>query len=112
MDLLIDLQNLLDELDECIRAKRKLGEKLAHAEEDYKIALREEVLRERDKGTAVGVINLIIYGEPTVARLRFERDLAETVYETCQDKINVDKLKAKILENQINREYGYEGKQL
>lgn len=112
MDLFIELRNKQDELRETIKAMKSWGQKKAQAEETYKIALRQEVLKERDKGTAIGVITLIVYGEQNVAKLRLERDIAETMYEACQEQINAIKLEIRVLENQINREYGYEGKQL
>jgi hypothetical protein len=54
----------------------------------------------------VTLINQIIYGVPEVAKKRFERDIAETMYNTAQEKINTLKLQIRILESQIQREWG------
>ena len=54
---------------------------------------------------AVTLINQIIYGVPEVAEKRFKRDVAETIYMTNQEHINATKLKLRILEGQVNREW-------
>ena len=112
MDLLTELLNKQDELRQTIKAMKSWGSKKAEAEKAYKIRLRQEVLKERDKGTAIGVITLIVYGEDEVAKMRLDRDITETMYEACKEQINAIKLEIRVLENQINREYGVEGKQL
>ena len=45
-------------------------------------------------------------GEEEIARLRLERDIAESLYESAQEAINVQKLKIRVLENQLSREWG------
>ena len=112
MDNELRLLSVLDELKTAVKGMQNWGLKKAQAESDYKTVLSQEVLKERDKGTAVGVISLIIYGKPEVAKMRLERDIAETMYEVSQEKINIGKLEARILENQINRDFGMEGKPL
>ena len=112
MDLYTSILNVIDEMKVAVKGMQNWGIKKANAESAYKTILRQEVLKERDKGTAVGIISLTVYGHPEVAKMRLERDIAETMYEVSQEKINVSKLEARILENQLNREYGMEGKQL
>ena len=84
------------------------GRKLAYTEYEYKKALRMEVLKERAKDTAVGVIDKIIYGQDTVGMARLRRDIAHTDYETAKELIMMLKLDIKILENQIAREWSNE----
>ena len=58
---------------------------MANKEKDYKICLRQEALKLRSENNMpVSLINQIIYGVPEVAEKRFERDVAETMYNTCQ----------------------------
>ena len=74
---------------------------------EYKICLRQEALKLRnEKNMPVTLINQIIYGIPEVASKRFERDVAETKYQTSQESINATKLQIRIIESQIQREYG------
>jgi hypothetical protein len=85
---------------------RKAGHELAKAEYEYKKALRKEVLLERAKETAVGVIDKIVYGEDIVGMLRLKRDIALTDYETYKELVMLLKSDLRLLDNQIAREWG------
>ena len=74
--------------------------------------LRQEVLKMRDEGQAIGVITLTCYGIPSVAEARFKRDIAEAIYKANLEAISTIKLQIRVLENQINREFGMEGNRL
>lgn len=106
MDLYNELQQKIRELEISIRSLRKTGQKYAEAERDYRILLRQEVLKLRDEGQAIGVITLTCYGIPSVAEARFKRDTAEAIYKANLEAINSIKLQLRLLENQIQREYG------
>lgn len=96
-----------NELTACIKLLKQNGIKLAETERDYKITLRQEALKLRtEKDMPVTLINQIIYGVPEVADKRFKRDIAETMYNTCQEKINTLKLQIRILSSQVDREWG------
>ena len=107
MDLYEQIQNYIAQLDVSVKQLRKNGSDLAEAEQKYKICLREEALKLRaEKNMPVTLINQIIYGVPEVARLRFDRDVKEAIYQANQESINSTKLKLRILENQLSREWG------
>lgn len=111
MDLVEQVFRLNDELTSSIKLLRKHGEELAHAESQYKLRLRTEALKLREqKSMPVTLINQIIYGVPEVNELRLKRDIAECTYNTNLEHINVTKLKIRILEAQISREYSMAGK--
>jgi len=84
---------------------RKAGHDLAQAEYEYKKALRKEVLMERAKETAVGVIDKIVYGEDTVAELRLKRGIAQSDYEMFKVLVWLLQADLKLLDNQIGREW-------
>lgn len=105
-DLYEELQTKQRHLDLAIKQLRKDATKYAEAERNYKIILRQEVLRLRDEGLAVGIIDKICYGVPKVADARFTRDVTEATYKACQESINSMKLQLRLLENQIQREWG------
>jgi hypothetical protein len=106
MDYVNEILEKSRTLDACIEQLRDYGMKLSSAEKDYKITLRQEALKLRaEENMPVTLINQIIYGVPGVADKRFKRDIAETLYNTCQEKINTLKLQIRILESQINREW-------
>ena len=107
MDLYNDLQSLTERLNTSVKALRKYGQELAECERDYKVTLRQEALKLRtEKDMAVTLINQIVYGIPEVADKRFKRDVAQTMYNVALENINSIKLQMRILENQLQREYG------
>jgi len=105
MDLANELTRKTEELNISIKKLRETGTTYAEAERDYKILLRQEILKLRDEGQAIGVITLTCYGIPSVAEARFKRDIAETVYKANQEAINSIKLQIRIIESQLQREY-------
>lgn len=107
MDLFNEIQELTTKLNVSIKSLAKNGQAFANAERDYKIKLREEALKLRqEKNMPVTLIQQIIYGVPEVAQKRFERDIAETMYNVNLESINSTKLQIRILENQLSREWG------
>lgn len=105
MNLYNELQTQVDLLQKSLEQLRKTGSAYAEAERDYKILLRQEVLKLRDEGTAIGVISIICYGIPSVAEARFRRDVCEATYKANQEAINTYKLKIRLLESQLQREW-------
>ena len=109
MDLYSELTIKTAQLDIAVKQLRKTGTAYAEAERDYKILLRTEALKLRDDGMAVGMIDKVIYGIPSVDAKRFERDCAEVVWKANQESINSIKLQMRLLEAQISREWGQAG---
>lgn len=105
MDLITRIQNIVNELATYIKNLQNWGIKKANAEKEYQTVLAQEVLKERDKGTAIGVISLTCKGKPEVAEKRLERDVAEVMYQVSQEKINVAKLELRLLDSQAQREW-------
>lgn len=108
-DLYQELQQKTKQLDVSIKTLRKSGTEYAQAERDYKVLLREECLKLRDEGMAIGMIDKTCYGIPKVAEARFKRDVAETVYKANQEAINSIKLQMRLIEGQLNREWSNQG---
>lgn len=107
VDMINELNDLCTKLTVSGKQMMKYGNALAEAERDYKICLREEALKLRTtKDMPVTLINQVVYGVPEVAEKRFKRDVAETMYKTAQESINTLKLKIRILDSQIQREWG------
>lgn len=93
------------ELDKCIKQLRQTGTAYAEAERNYKVLLRQECLKLRDEGMAIGMIDKTCYGIPSVAEARFQRDVAEAVYKANMEEINSIKLQMRLIEAQIQREW-------
>ena len=109
MDGLQAIQQLNDlqiALNETINLKGVQGKELADAEKEYKIALQQQVLILKDQGMAATLINLVVYGMPEVAELRYRRDFAKSRYEVSGEKINALKLNIRVLQDIIDKEWG------
>lgn len=107
LDLLNELNDLYNKLTHSGEQMKKYGIALAHAEQDYKICLRQHALELRaTQDMPVTLIQQVVYGIPEVAKKRLDRDIAETMYKTAQESINTLKLKIRILDAQISREWG------
>ena len=103
IDLYEEIQRLMLELTASIKKLRNNGAKLAEAERDYKVTLRQEALRLRAGDMPVTLINQVIYGVPEVADKRLNRDIEQANYDA-------DKVRLRRLENQLPREWNKAGK--
>ena len=110
MDLYNELMQKTKQLEISIKELRNSGTNYAQAERDYKVLLRQECLKLRDEGMAIGMIDKTCYGIPSVAEARFKRDVADAVYRANLESINSLKLQMRLIENQISREYDNTGK--
>lgn len=109
MELYEELRKLTEDLEISIKHLRKTGTAYADAEKSYKVLLRQECLKLRDEGMAIGMIDKTCYGIPSVAEARFKRDVAEVTYTANKEAINSIKLRMRLIENQIQREYANTG---
>ena len=101
-----ELNDLADELRSQIKTLAKQGIEQAEAERTYKITLRQEALKLRAEGMPVTLIDKVVLGVPEVADKRLARDIAESKYKATQESINGTKLVLRLIENQIQREWG------
>lgn len=106
MELINELGAKSSLLDKAIAQLGVRGRSYAQAEHDYRVALRKKILLERDKKTPVTIISDICRGDPEIAKLRFEKDVAEVSYDAAREAINGYKLQIRILDAQIEREWG------
>ena len=102
-----ELNEHMAKLAEGVRLMAKYGKEFAEAERAYKVELSQEALKLRDKGMSVTLIDKVIYGN--CADKRFKRDVAEVMYKTAQENVNATKLRIRILDAQISREWGRSG---
>ncbi len=103
-DLYIEMQNKRKELNRAIKEAREWGEGMAEAERKYRIALAKEMLIQRDKKVPVTIISDICRGKKNIAELKFNRDTAEILYKSANERIQATKLELRIIENQMEAE--------
>ena len=104
-ELFTERDNLSRELAASIDVMANNGCRYAKAEAEYKIELAKTALSLKEQGMAVTMINTVIHGTGGVPKLRMERDIAEVMYKTSQEKIQSVKLQLRIIEAQIEREW-------
>ena len=108
-DLISEIGGKVALLDRAVKELSVRGRVYAQAECDYKVALAKKMLVERDKGMPVTILSDVCRGDIHIAKLRFERDVAEVSYKAAQEAINSYKLQIRILDAQVSREWGKEG---
>ena len=106
MDLINQLNQKCIDLDNKVANLANLGRNLADAENKYKIALAQESLKLKENKMPVTLIDKVCYGIEKVAALRKERDYAEAIYKANLESINSIKLQIRILQAQIDKEWG------
>ena len=104
-DLMNELWGKVSLLDSALKQLGVRGREYAQAEQDYRIALAQKILIERDKGTPVTIISDICRGDREIAKKKLDRDCKETGYKAALEAINVYKIQIKTLESTIEREW-------
>lgn len=80
----------------------KLGIKKAEAEKSYRIALRKEVTKLRFEKYPATLTQDLARGNEEVAKLKLERDVAESTYFTAISARNNLELEIEILRSQLS----------
>lgn len=105
-DLIQQMFELSERCDELIKEMGRQGDLLAQAEYRYRIQKTKTAYRLKDEGMASTMISQVLKGEPAVALLMRERDIAKARYEATRETINILKLQMRMNDNQISREWG------
>ena len=93
-------------LETAVSEMKTRSKRLAETEYYYRMALSKRLTELRAKGQAVTHLADIARGEPEIAKLRYERDIAKGLYDSSQEAINMYKRRIRVLENQYSREWG------
>ena len=64
-----------------------LAERKAQAEKDYKIMVREQILRHKSDGHPATLIPKLVDGHKMVAELKFKYDIATEIHKACIESI-------------------------
>lgn len=96
---------LMAELDVC----KTSGCQYAENEAEYRKALRLAILEERQKGTPATITSDLCRGREDIAELKRLRDCSEAIYKASQEAINVYKLRMRMIDAQMAREWNSGG---
>lgn len=92
-------------LEVALKECKSRGAAAAEAERVYRIALAEKILLLREGGLPATLIGDVARGDKDVARMKFERDCSQVVYENAQEAVMVYKKQIDVLREQIEREW-------
>lgn len=106
MELWQEITTELTMMQRAVNELKARGRTRAETEYKFRMALSKRLTELRAEGNPVTHLADIARGEPEIAKLRLERDIAESLYESCLEAINVYKIKIRVLENQYSREWG------
>ena len=93
-------------LETAVSEMKTRSKRLAETEYYYRMALSKRLTELRAEGQAVTHLADIARGEPEIAKLRYDRDIAKGLYDSSQEAINMYKIRIRVLENQYSREWG------
>lgn len=104
-DLYTNLELLTDQLMKELKTCETSGCQYAENESEYRKALRLAILEEREKGTPATITSDLCRGRPHIAELKRLRDCSEAIYKASQEAINVYKLRIRMVDAQLTREW-------
>lgn len=93
------------QLDSALLDLRQKGIDSAETERVYRMAKSKKILELREQGTPTTLIPDLVKGDEEVAKLNFERNVADTTYKAVMEAINVKKLELRLLSMEYEREY-------
>lgn len=101
-----DIEKTMNDLERTLSEYKNIQKEYALKEFNYRTELSKRLLRLRAEGYAVTHLGDIAKGMEDIAKLRFERDIAEGLVRSAEEGINFYKLKIRELEAQHSREWG------
>lgn len=101
-----EIEQAIEELNKTLSEYKNFQKDYALKEYKYKTALSKRLLQLRAEGQAVTHLADIARGMEDIAKLRFDRDIAEGLVKSAEEGINFYKLKIRELEAQHSREWG------
>lgn len=106
MELWESLEQTLNELNEALSSLSTKGVEYCESNRAYQIAKSQKILKLKKEGMPVTLIPQMVKGTDEVHDLEFNRNYADVMYKAAQETINVKKIELKVIEKQIEREYG------
>lgn len=105
-ELIIALSRKKAEMNRTLALAKERGFAMAEAERAYKIEKAKFIAKARMDKVPVTLIRDLAQGEINISKLRLERDKAKVLYLNAVEAINIYKLECRLIEAQVNREWG------
>lgn len=106
MEELQKLEELNNLLTSALSEYKKRGQDYAKAYRDYRVKVAQKLLQLKAEGMPVTISYDIARGDEEVANAKEQEIITECLYKSCQEAVNVFKLQIKILQAQIDNDYG------
>ena len=106
MEELQKLEELNNLLTSALSEYKKRGQDYAKAYKNYRVKVAQKLLQLKADGMPVTISYDIARGDEEVANAKEQEIITECLYKSCQEAVNVYKLKIKILQAQNNNDYG------
>lgn len=105
MEELQKLEELNNLLTSALSEYKKRGQDYAKAYKNYRVKVAQKLLQLKAEGMPVTISYDIARGDEEVANAKEQEIITECLYKSCQEAVNVYKLKIKILQENINKDY-------
>ena len=112
IELFQQRDELCRKLSESVRLMQKYGIEQAEAQCAYNEELAKTAVRLKDDGMSATLINTVIHGTGQVPKLRMKRDVSDVMFSTARENINSIKLQLKVVQSQIDQEWGMAKREL
>lgn len=106
MDLIEQLWKIMDLLTKALEQYKVRGVEYAKAQSNYRKLLSQTMLKLKAEGMQTTILGDVARGKEEVADAKEKEIIAETMCESCKESINGFKLQIRILQDQINKEWG------
>lgn len=111
--MLADLWTEIDRLtrlnEQRVQEMRRAGVYAAECEAEYRKALALAILDERTKGTPATLVRDVCRGRDEIAKLKLDQSIAETHRDSYHEEINANKIRIRVLDEQLKREWSQAG---
>lgn len=101
-----EIEAIMTKGEQSLSEYKNYAKDYAVKEHDYRVALSKRLLERRAEGQAVTHLTDIVKGEKDIAKLRFDRDIAEGLMKSAEKGTDFYKLYARLMEGQMQREWG------
>lgn len=103
-ELITTLFDLQTQLPDAVKKMRSYGIEMAKASSDYRAAKAVRIRELKEQGLPATLISDLAKGD--CAELQYERDVREVIYDTQKEFINSLKTQIRVIEGQVDREWG------
>lgn len=101
-----EIEKAMEDYLKCVEEYKKYNKDYAVKERKYRVLLSQRLTELRAAGEKVTHLADIARGQKDIADLRFDRDIAEGLKKSAEEGINYYKIKIRVLNAQLEREWG------